>query len=58
MLFVVFFLVDDDVSVDEDVVEEKELSRFGFLSAHFCQDSFADQYSARHTQRLQNKSDK
>ena len=41
MLSSVFLLVDDDISVHEDVVEEKELARLGFLPAGFCEDSLS-----------------
>lgn len=49
------FLVNHDVAIDQYVVEQKELSGFGFLSTHFCQDSFSDQHSARDCEWLLKK---
>ena len=43
MLGGVLLLVDDDVPVHEDVVEEEELARFGFLSAGLGEYSLSDQ---------------
>ena len=43
MLGGVLLLVDDDVPVHEDVVEEEELARFGFLSAGLGENSLSDQ---------------
>ena len=43
MLGGVLLLVDDDVPVHEDVVEEEELSRFGFFSAGLGEYSLSDQ---------------
>ncbi len=48
MLLVVLLFVDDNVAVDEDVVEKKELPRFRFLPACLGQDSLANQDSSRH----------
>lgn len=43
MLGGVLLLIDNDVPVHEDVVKEEELSRFGFLSAGFGEDTLSDQ---------------
>lgn len=46
VLFVVFLFSNDDISVHENVVEQEELSGFGSLAAHLCEDAFADEDSA------------
>ena len=35
MLFVVLFLVQNNVAIDEKVVEKEKLTGFGFFSASF-----------------------
>jgi len=52
VLLVVFFFTDDDVTVDEDIVEQEKLPSLGFLAAHFRQDSFSDQDPPGDSQRL------
>lgn len=52
VLFVVFLLANDDVAVNEDVVEQEELSGFRSLAAHFCEHTLADEHAARDEQRL------
>jgi hypothetical protein len=42
MLFVIFFLVDDDVAVNEQIVEEEELPGFRLLPARFRQHALAN----------------
>ena len=42
VLLVVLFLVDDDIAIDQDIIEQKELPGLGFFSASFGQDSFAN----------------
>ena len=45
MLLVVLLLVDDDVPVDEEVVEQKELARFGFLPTSLGQHPLPNQHA-------------
>ena len=52
MLFIVFFLLKDDISINKNIIEEEKLSRFWFLPAGLGQDSLANQNSAGDTQRL------
>lgn len=46
------FLVDDDVSIDKDVIEEEELSRFGLLATEFRQHPLSYQHSPCYCQWL------
>lgn len=50
MLFVVFLLADDDVAIDEDVVEKKELPGLRSFAAHLCEDALADEHAAGNEQ--------
>ncbi len=43
---------NDNVSIYENVVEEKELPWLGFLSAHFCEYPLSNQNPMFHCQRL------
>lgn len=55
MLLIVFFLVDNDIPVNENVVEQEELSGFRFFAAHFREDSLADEHSSGHTEWLKKR---
>jgi hypothetical protein len=46
MLLIVFLLVDNNVSVDEDIVEEEKLPGFGLFTTSFGKDSFTNQNSS------------
>lgn len=46
------FFINHDIPIDQYVVEQEELSRLGFLPAHFCQDPFSHQDSTRYCERL------
>ena len=48
-------LIDDDVSVHQDVVEEEELTRFGLLATQFRQNAFADENASGRAERLGEK---
>lgn len=52
VLLVVLLLLNEDVAVDQDVIEQEELARFGLLAAHFGEDSLTDQHAAGDGQRL------
>lgn len=52
MLLVVLLLLNDDVPVNQDVIEEEELSRFGLFATEFSEDALSDQDSARNGQWL------
>ena len=41
------FLVNDNISINKKVIEQKELPWFGLLAAQFGQNSFTDQNSSR-----------
>ena len=43
---------NDNVSINENVVEQKELPWLGFLSAHFCEYPLSNQNPMFHCQRL------
>ena len=46
--------MDDDVPVDEDVIKEEELSRFGLLATEFGQHTLSYQHSSSYRQWLSN----
>ena len=52
MLFIVFFLLKDNISINKNIIEEEKLSRLWFLPAGLGQDSLAHQNPAGDTQRL------
>lgn len=52
VLFVVFFFTDYDVAVDENVVEQKELTGFCPFAAHLGKDTLADKNPTWNRQRL------
>jgi hypothetical protein len=47
MLFIVFFLVENDVAIDKKVVEQEKLTGFGLFSASLCENTFAHQDPTR-----------
>jgi len=46
------FLINHDISIDQYVIEQEELSRLGLFPAHFCQDPFTHQDSAGYCEWL------
>lgn len=52
VLFVVFFFANDNVAINQDIVEQKELPSLRPLSAHLCQDTFSNEHPARNRQWL------
>lgn len=55
MLLVVFLFANHDIAVDENVVEQKELSGLWPFAAHLGEDTFADEDTAGNRQRLRKK---
>lgn len=55
MLFVIFLLVYNNVSIDKYVVEQEELSCFWFFATHLCQDTLSHKDPTLLRQRLKNK---
>jgi hypothetical protein len=54
MLIAVLFASDQDGSVDKNVVEQEELTRFRLFATDFGQNSFADQNATRNIEGLWN----
>jgi hypothetical protein len=52
MLLIVFLLVDNNVSVDEDIVEEEKLPGFGLFTTSFGKDSFTNQNSSGNVEAI------